>query len=456
MPDPNQTDPNNPQPIADSPQTTTFSPVPDPSAAVVGSPLAVDSADQPITPAFQAITEEVPSPQPTPEQPGPTPDQPAAGPTIDYSTGSAAPVNFPAMEVSSPKKKFGGGKVIATILGLFLLVGGVGAGLLLTQQQQLFNQKAAGDCGDGYHLNGKGECVKDDGTGCGGAGNCTSGTHCQAGKCVANDDGGGGGGDVGDECGNGIGACPSEDQACNNGYCVSKGGQHTPPPGGQGECNGCAGPGLGWKWQNDACIAKSDSACDCTAPKPGGGCIYPTTKPGTGCAPGYVADTRPECQDHVNSVCKNGKRCTTPVYDCFKSGAHYSCGPNQCQTSGACSGTQNGSETCVDDASCSGGGGGGDTAQCQNIKAYNASWVLLTAAQLKTLKTGNHVNFCVTGSASGGSFDKAKLTINGAAQAATTTKRPGNQDFCQDYVIPAATTTFNVTAQIHHVTLGWK
>jgi hypothetical protein len=46
--------------------------------------------------------------------------------------------------VASPKKKFGGKRIIATILGIFLLVGGVGAGIVLTQQQQLFQQKAEG------------------------------------------------------------------------------------------------------------------------------------------------------------------------------------------------------------------------------------------------------------------------------------------------------------------------
>ncbi len=96
------------------------------------------------------------------------------------------------------------------------------------------------------------------------------------------------------------------------------------------------------------------------------------------------------------------------------------------------------------------------TAVCQNIKAYSSTWTELTAAQLAALKTGNTVNFCVTGSATGGSFNKAKLTINNVAQAETTMKRPGSIDFCQTYTIPANTTSFVITAQINHVTLGWK
>jgi len=62
-------------------------------------------------------------------------------------TGSAAPNNDLAMSgvvgTTPPKKKFAGGKIIATILGLFLLVGGVGAGVFLTGQNQDIREKAA-------------------------------------------------------------------------------------------------------------------------------------------------------------------------------------------------------------------------------------------------------------------------------------------------------------------------
>jgi len=96
------------------------------------------------------------------------------------------------------------------------------------------------------------------------------------------------------------------------------------------------------------------------------------------------------------------------------------------------------------------------TAQCQNVKAYNSSWTLLTNTQLAQLEVGDSVNFCVAGVATGGSFDKAKFTINTVVQAETTTIRPSSTDFCQTYVIPAGVTSFNVSAQIHHVSLGWK
>ena len=72
---------------------------------------------------------------------------PSPANTTPSNNGSAAPSNDLAMSgvigTTPPKKKFAGGKVIATILGLFLLVGGVGAGVFLTGQNQNISEKAA-------------------------------------------------------------------------------------------------------------------------------------------------------------------------------------------------------------------------------------------------------------------------------------------------------------------------
>lgn len=81
----------------------------------------------------------------------------------------------------------------------------------------------------------------------------------------------------------------------------------------------------------------------------------------------------------------------------------------------------------------------------------------MTSTQLSALSAGTTINFCVGGTASSGSFDKAKFTINGVAQAETTThSRPSSTDFCQSYPIPPDVSSFNITAQIHHATLGWS
>ena len=70
-------------------------------------------------------------------------ETPVETPIVD--SGSAAPQDdaiMPPTVTSKNKKKFAGGKVIATILGLFLLIGGIGAGVLLVKQNQNINEKA--------------------------------------------------------------------------------------------------------------------------------------------------------------------------------------------------------------------------------------------------------------------------------------------------------------------------
>jgi hypothetical protein len=53
---------------------------------------------------------------------------------------------IPAMVTPPPPKpRMSGGKIFAAVLGLFLLVGGVGAGVILTGQQQEIRNRAATD-----------------------------------------------------------------------------------------------------------------------------------------------------------------------------------------------------------------------------------------------------------------------------------------------------------------------
>lgn len=96
-------------------------------------------------------------------------------------------------------------------------------------------------------------------------------------------------------------------------------------------------------------------------------------------------------------------------------------------------------------------------AQCLNVKAFNTSWVQLTAQQLAQLKPGNKVRFTVAGQASVGSFTKARFTINGNTRSEVTVKRPNTNEFYDEYTIPNdGTTSFSITAQIFHQTLGWR
>ena len=82
------------------------------------------------------------------------PPMPADFQNVQKDSGSASPPT-PNINniISSPKKKFGTGKIIATILGILVLVGGLGAGTYLIGQKQLFQQKAAGTSNTGKTTN---------------------------------------------------------------------------------------------------------------------------------------------------------------------------------------------------------------------------------------------------------------------------------------------------------------
>jgi len=294
---------------------------------------------------------------------------------VETNSGSAAPSDDVVMApiVTTQKKKFAGGKVIATILGLFLLVGGLGAGTYLVQQNQDIREKAGscgGGCGPGYVCDGNGGCEP--------------------------------------KSGNGDTIAPN-----TNPYTWDE-------------------------WQQDEHEK----------------------------AEGFTATNTCTLPDSLKSLCVVGVAQLSKAPN-LPEGYTLWCDPDPTKD-GRCS-VQKGGVT-VGEYKISGSGGGEDTppgdnptptqpsitAVCQNVKAYSSTWALLTNAQLAQLNAGDSVNFCVTGVATGGSFDKAKFTINGMVQAETTTVRPSSTDFCQSYVIPAGITTFNVTAQINHVTLGWK
>lgn len=115
MPNQNQSDPNqNQQQVPDG--GVFFPPQPD---------------IPPLPPEFQKIES---------SNSGPADDVSDKNPG-DSGSGAPTPPAFSGV-TTSPKKKFGGGKIIATILGVFMLIGGIGAGIFLMQRQQLFEQKA--------------------------------------------------------------------------------------------------------------------------------------------------------------------------------------------------------------------------------------------------------------------------------------------------------------------------
>ncbi len=343
------------------------------------------------------------------------------------TAGSAAPNDdliMPAIvTTTTQKKKFAGGKIIATILGLFLLVGGIGAGVYLVGQNQDIREKAgscaANPCGPGLRCDGNGGCIPRD-TPEGEEGNVESVDPPK---------------DPWKEEDGGVPTIPS-----NQTSCTSDGGFW---------CAGCGGFCLDGSYQNGGCIQAQLDRCGETAQIASGvGSLYGSEI--------WLCKVQPpngaSCDGNHGGVLRNDLNKDS----CF-------CGVLQVDTPTGFTSYKN---------NC--GCGGNDeepatvssvdtptappsiTAQCQNIKAYSPTWALLTNAQLSVLTTGSQVNFCVAGVASAETFDRARLTINGVLQAETTTIRPSSTDFCQLYTIPAGTTTFNVTAQIHHLTLGWK
>lgn len=247
------------------------------------------------------------------------------------------PIDIPPIITESKIPKKGRGKIIATILGVLLLVGAVGAGVVLVGQKQLFEQKAA-QC-DPAECNSPGEYI------------CQNGTMCCTG-----------------------GGCPS--WVCE---------QQT----------GCT-----WNGANNTC-----DGTECTQPSPNDTCGYclgatPTTPPGATSTPTPTHTPTP-------TATPTGSPTPTPTVPA-----------------------------------------------CSAVKAYDTNWNLLTEVQLSALSAGDIVRFTVSGTPAD-QIDKARFTINGVLGPEVTTKKPGTDEYYIEYTIPPLVTSFTVTAQIHHLTLGW-
>lgn len=323
---------------------------------------------------------------------------------------STNPPNSQVITSGGNKKKFGGGRIIATILGVLLLVGSIGVGVYLSQHQQLFQEKASTPT-----------------YGCGIAGEtCPQGYTCQNSICVQPASGTPScyqdcisAGNTPAECG-GLPQCNGTPSCYQD--CISAG--NTPS-----ECGGlpqCRSSGT----INCGGVQCNINDCHCQ-----GGDACTSLK----CEP----DIHQSCDNQGRSWCENvtglGKTCCTSGYVCNPNG-------NGCVPQGGGSPPPNNNTPPP----------GGPSASCQNVKAYSSDYTLLSDSDLANLDAGTTVNFCVTGSASAGSFDKAQFTINTVVEAETTTHRPGSQDFCQSYSILATDTDIHVSAIIHHTTLGWR
>lgn len=457
---------------------------------------------QPVIPTMDDTTTPpmINSQQPTVNSEQPTPITSHQSPATD--SGSAAPsediVMPPIITTSSPKKKFAGGKIIATILGLFLLVGGVGAGIILVGQNQNVNEKASeGDscdstdpvaCGIGTDLGcscpdwlppnerlSQCKCaiVPDNQVHCGNT-ICPVGYGCNRNKTPGDgrddfcEQGGSGGGKGG--CWEGKVDCPPG-TVINLGQPVNVFCSRNEASAAKPICS----TGTAQK-QTDVCCGGEDKDGEGTCGNP----QFITYN----CCP---VDSPPVCTDTTSTYTKTVLHPTNPTGACwefdqfgqfrrdtYKSHVNTNCGrrPGRDEETGEPNYACDYIVTCERKVTTCVCGTNtpppttAPTAQCQNVKAYSSTWALLTNAQLAALAPNTSINFCVTGIANGTpssgvgpldvpGFDRARFTINGVLQNETTT-RPNEFGFCQAYVIPAGVTTFNVTAQIHHTTLGWK
>lgn len=332
-------------------------------------------------------------------------------PPIDQ--GSAAPPETPPIISGTPKKKFGGGRIIATILGVLLLVGGVGAGYVLTQQPQLFQQLARecvdSSCSITYRDNKNGtstynyDKARDRGVD----------TNIQT-ILKSVDLGSGSSGSVIIKTGT---EGPDVQVVSCSGSCLNQTTSSTTD-------NDCSSDGIcpgGSSCVNGACVSSSTSC-----------------KIGDVNAPGCCANLNEA--DCSNVVCENGaagprKECKTP------SGQHCTLSVG---SSTGCGGANSGTTTNET----------GTAPACLNVTAYSSTWTALNNTELSALTADTQVNFCVAGS--NGTFDQAEFKINTTATGPISTKGQGaaSSDFCQSYTITAADigTTNHVLSKIHDAT----
>lgn len=451
MPDPNNpTDPSQ-NPPAPTDMGTGMSPsMPEPTVTAEIPPLP--SSDVPTPPDAGA--------------PIPPDTQPVEGMAPqDTNAGSAAP-SFdipPVVTPGQPKKKFGGKRVVATILGLLVLVGGLGAGIVLVRQQQDIREKAAiaepckacvgtqcktiaspPDCSASLNeCSSNSQCAPVP-KGCTSDSQCSSGQVCQNGSCVTKPKA---------ECSSDS-QC-SSGQVCQNGNCV------TP------KTNCSSLTAVPWQSCPSECAGTVDELATCTLGAKKWKCTGKQWQPNYG----DVGDCKTSCPWPTT----NGKCCPVKPDACSKPGEII------------CIEDPFASKCTVWDMSCPAGqqyyylaidwdadfseiearNKCGETpssprptpgivGSCLNVKAYDTNWNLLTTDQLKALKSGDKVRFTVSGTTSSGSFDKAKFKINGAQRPEVTQKKPSSEEYYDEYTVPEGTAAFTIKAQIHHTTLGWS
>jgi len=385
-------------------------------------------------------------------------------------------------------------KIILTTLIAFLLLGSVAGAVFLVRQNQDIREQAADICaniGDSCTDDYPEACTTTDGKagtrqchkvgtckGVGGGDQCSWGDGSSCDACTANDPG------TTKECENST-DCP---QICHFNKCRNCSDI--------GDASTCA--------THDRCAWVNNSCQLNTTPPPSGDCTPTVTGSGgglcgvgsstsvkiTACLPDTCSGLTSELKLSFNSVSANcagstyANDCNTVCgnagstsYITFPSGSQKgacqdltaSCTvPNAC---GACQVDIRGNGANVGERVNDSSGCTTPTptrvptgtptptpttisCQCDLIKAYSTTWTLLTSADLAALKPGDKVRFAAKGTTTSGTIDKIRYKINNGAFIESIIKKPGTNEFYYEYTIPANTTSFSVSAEVHHKELN--
>src|SRR3989344_2608644 len=86
--------------------------------------------------------------------------------------------------------------------------------------------------------------------------------------------------------------------------------------------------------------------------------------------------------------------------------------------------------------------------QCQTIKIYDTDWNLLSAEDINNLSPRDTIYLTAEGTTTNGQITQAKFTVNDTERSPVSTKKPGSNEFFDEYVIPSGTSQLNVTVKI--------
>lgn len=376
-------------------------------------PTFPDIADIPPIPA---VSDTLSSPPSLPESPKPLvqeiPEMAPPAPVID---------NAPP-----PKNK---GKIIATILGIFLLVGAVAAGVTLVKQNQEIREKAATTFGCNQS-NENSLCDNDTSRtwqGWCALYYCPNGTYdVNASKC----DGGPGYSIESGPCSDLISKANGLSVKCWQIDAIS--GDAISGPGSYCNVQGCNGHSI----ENQGCVYVPPTTNPPTTSTP-----TPTPTGGGGRrSPSPTPTQPPECPVIKPAQCPDGSwplPSTNPVTGCNEPQC-----PKPTPTPTPTKPPHSPTPTPT-------------APMCLAVQAYDTSWNSLSGIQLSQLKAGDKVRFAIAGSPAT-DIDKAKFTINGITTAEITQKGTGAHanEYYYDYTIPAGVTSFTITAKLHSISLN--